>query len=241
MLGLFKYAPPPRRLSRNILAILVLFAGATHAGTILFSDLGTGSSLYAGGVEFSGSAVVGAGGQVSDGFAFTPSITALLTQIDVVLIYNSGRNSALLTLYSDTAGVPGTALDAWSLSNLPACPTTSCTLETVTPHSAITLLSGTQYWLIASTVAADTLGTWGLNTTGTFGGAASSTNGAAFTVISNYPLGAFDVIGTTVPEPATFALAAAGLALCLARKKMGPAKPAPHRATRGKNNLTNLV
>jgi hypothetical protein len=77
-------------------------------------------------------------------------------------------------------------------------------------------MAGTQYWLIASAIASDTQIAWPHNSVGASGPQAISTDGGPF-IVATAALGAFDVIGTTVPEPGTFALAAAGLALCIAR------------------------
>jgi hypothetical protein len=203
---------------KRVALTLLLGAGTTHAGTVLFSDLGSGGSVYNqfGANAISGSAA-GPGGSVTQGDAFTPSSTAVLGQIDVALTFISGTNSVELTLNADNAGSPGAVLQTWTLTNLPTFGT-CCTLETVTPNSPITLMSGTQYWLIASVVAANTSDGFNWNNTGATGPHAESDKGQPF-VVSTATIGAFDVL-SAVPEPSSFVLVAAGWAVCISRRSL---------------------
>jgi hypothetical protein len=124
------------------------------------------------------------GAPISEGMAFTPSGTYTLTQIDVAI----------------------------SLSSLPAY-ATCCTVETVTPPGSIVLSSGTQYWLVASTIASDTMDVWNISSPSVFG-LVWQTGFASF----SGTVGAFDVLGTVVPEPSAVLLSAGGLALLWLRR-----------------------
>ena len=200
----------------KIAAALTLLAGAETArggGVILFSDLGSGGNVYNTGSGYlvSGS-TSGAGQAASEYFAFTPSASAFLAQIDVAILSITGTNSVQVTLNSDSAGSPGAALEGWTLINLQTVPNSCCGLETVLSTSPVFLAAGTQYWVGASAIASDTWAEFYLDSTSITGTRAFSINGGSFLLGPN-TLGAFDVIG--VPEPGTFALAATGLALCL--------------------------
>ena len=204
-------------LGKAVTALVVLLGAATaHAGVILFSDLGE-SPVYNCCNNYFGISgpTSGAGAQLTEYSSFAPSSTALLGQIDVATEYVSGTNSAQLILAADSAGLPGTVLETWTLTNLPALGT-CCVLQTVTPTSAIMLISGVQYWVGASAIATDTFDILNTNSIGASGPVAESFNGGPV-FGSTAPLVAFDVL--SVPEPGTFVLVAAGLALCLARRR----------------------
>ncbi len=85
-------------------------------------------------------------------------------------------------------------------------------VDTETPGSAVYLLSGTQYWLVAAAGAPDTTLNWRATTSST-GLIAFNTGSGFFTQTTNQA--AFDVLGGPVPEPATAFLTAGGLALIL--------------------------
>jgi hypothetical protein len=192
-----------------VLGLFLLSDGLARAGTILFSDLGTGVNVYD---PLIGDVVSGATstqGSAAFAFGFMPSSTAQLQQIDAAVTYfDEGPNSIELTLYTDNGGTLGSVLDQWNLTGLPDyvpghgfC----CALQTITPHSSVVLTSGVRYWLFASTISGDTADVWQQNSMGVSGPFVSAGGGATML------LGAFDVIGSAVPEPTTFSFVAAGL------------------------------
>ena len=67
------------------------------------------------------------------------------------------------------------------------------------------LQAGTQYWLIADPGNAATVDAWNFNSIGDTGPHAVSAGGGPFTDGTN-TRGAFEILGTPVPEPSTLAL-----------------------------------
>jgi hypothetical protein len=98
--------------------------------------------------------------------AFTPSVNRTLRRIEVALAYGGGTNEAVIGLYSDNAGVPGTALRSWRVSNLPNYQT-CCVIQAVTDSSGISVTAGVQYWVVVKTGSTDrnALIGWLYNTT----------------------------------------------------------------------------
>jgi hypothetical protein len=188
---------------------LLLFPLAANATTI-FTSLGAGNSYD----DTTGASVSGAssntGSFAATGMAFTPSGNFLLGQIDTALNFWAGTNSVVLTLNTDSGGSPGSVLETWNLGTLPAIET-CCTIETVTPTSPIFLNSGVQYWLVASPGAANTSVVWEANNLGLTGTEGQRIGNSAFNPI-RATLSAFDVQGTSVPEPGTFGAEAAAIA-----------------------------
>ncbi len=154
----------------------------------------------------------------AQGFSFTPSASESVSQVDIALQIFGGTDSVVVTLNADSGGLPGAVLETWNVSGLPA-PATCCTLQSLAPGVPLTLTSGTIYWLIATPGAADTFAGWNLNNTSSTGPrAVQSSSGGAFSLFgATDTQGAFDVIGAAaVPEPASMALATAGLAVLFA-------------------------
>jgi len=100
------------------------------------------------------------------GNAFTPATSATATAISVGLgDLNSGHGSIQLSLYSDNAGVPGTALGTGTATNVQDYGT-CCGATTATLSPGVALTAGTQYWVVVSTTAQDTdIYGWNFNTT----------------------------------------------------------------------------
>jgi hypothetical protein len=204
------------RLRRFSAAVLVAI-GTAHSEAILFSDLGSATNPYyrGSGWVVSGPLDPVGGVYATLGFAFSPSQTAQLTRIDVALSNGDyGENSGRLTLQSDIGGLPGEILYSWDLYGLPTSPTTGFPLEMVTPNSPIELVSGQQYWLTMSAIATRSLVNWSGNSTGATGPMSVRRLPDGTSNVTIQTLGAFDVIGTAVPEPGNFVLVSAGLALC---------------------------
>jgi hypothetical protein len=196
---------------------LIIFASLTlpfltiaNADTI-FSDLGPGNSHTDHGYTVSGSASVAGFNEVAMGF--TPSGDFLLQQIDVAVEALTGTNSVVLTLNSDNGGLPGSVIMSWNISNLPPDDSSNANfVETVTPGSVINLAFGTQYWLVVAPGASDTLAGWDNSNSGE--SVIAYNIGDGYFTHTNESV-AFDVLGNTVPEPASGLLAAVGMALLL--------------------------
>jgi hypothetical protein len=180
-------------------------------GTVIYSDFNPTNVTYQGGWGIYGTSNdLFPGAFNSMAMAFTPVFEASLTSIDVAISWSSGTNSVVLTLDSDNSGVPGGVIASWTLNNLPSfgfC----CTAETVMAASPIPLGAGTRYWVTAAPGTSDTRAIWtNTNTLGLL--ADQQTLGGPF-IPGNSTLSAFDVNGIVVPEPSSFVLVAASLAL----------------------------
>ena len=168
-----------------------------------------------------------AGGAFSAAMGFTPSVSAILTQIDVSLTWTSGTNSGpVLTLKSDSGGLPGPVLMSWNLSgglaSFVANGACCSAIESVTPSSTLSLFAGTQYWLVASAGAADTWDDWVVG--GVSGAPVATTQvaGGPLVRITDQEAG-FDVIGA--PEPASVTLVGVALGWILILFHRGYLRP----------------
>ncbi|MGH6890357.1 MAG: choice-of-anchor R domain-containing protein [Rhizomicrobium sp.] len=98
--------------------------------------------------------------------AFTPSTNATVTKIEVAVTYMVGTNGVKIGLYSDANGVPGAALIAKDVTNLPpfgGC----CATMVLKDKDGIAATAGTQYWVVLSTDSNNDgfLGSWNYNST----------------------------------------------------------------------------
>jgi hypothetical protein len=183
----------------------------TAKGTVLYSTNGTVSPGFS---TASGStASRTAGTTLAFAMEFTPTITGTLDSISVGIIsLTAGISTIDFLVTTNSGGVPGTTLDTL---HVPL--TTSNALQTANSNNHPLLTAGTLYWLEITAPA--TIGNvrWDL--------AAPVTSGTTWNSISNASssgsLDAFELTGTTTPEPATFVFAACGLAgLAIAKKAL---------------------
>lgn len=202
-----------------VAAVMVSMFSAPALATTIFSTLDGSGKYDAGDAWTIGSSPV----SFSSASGFVSPGNFSLEQIDVGLSNVTGTNSATVSLWTDAAGVPGTLLGSWSVSNLPAFGATDSALTTISGISGIDLLAGAAYFLAVAPGAGDTWDTWNWSTVSTGdvlystdGGATWGTNGGA------QALGAFVLIGSTggsVPEPITITLFGAGLAGAAAMRR----------------------
>ena len=194
-------------------------AFSANAGT-LFSDLGTGSSVY----DPSPGSIVkgsGAGGNnITQARPFTVSGTGdfLVSQIDLAVLKNGGASTFAASIWTSASNLPGTELGSWDLSTS-FDPNTCCGLVTQTGITGVTLTGGTQYFMLLGPQALGdaTDVAWQGNTLGLTGSQLGSLDGGATWIADGTgPQRAFDVLGNAaVPEPATIPLLAAGCAALL--------------------------
>ncbi|MBI5618619.1 MAG: VPLPA-CTERM sorting domain-containing protein [Gammaproteobacteria bacterium] len=136
------------------------------------------------------------GWQVNASFAPTVEFAASgnyeVTQIDVLLVYDSGTNGATISLLTaTTGGAPGDVLGSWGVSALPASGLGP--LTTVYSISQVNLLAGQSYFLRIAPADATTNGAWlfGANETTIYNGDAlaySSNNAPAFRILGSSPV-----------------------------------------------------
>jgi len=184
---------------RGVLCALALavFPGFTKAD-VIFSDFGPGNTYsccldWGIGLHIPPFSTVSA-------MAFTPSSNFDLSQINLGITWVGNTNSVNVSLETDSAGLPGTTIESWTLTNLPPVGSTNL-IETISPVSTIELRAWQQYWIAAAGVG-DASAVWNWNIVGATGAYAQS-DGGSF-VLNQGTLGAFDVLGAPVPEPSSF-------------------------------------
>lgn len=193
-------------------------AATLHAGPLtLYSDLGTGSSVYG----TNGSVVQGsgAGSWITQAWQFTVSGTGdfNLTQVDLGLTAR-GVGQITASLWTNLSSLPDVELGSWNLTVAEAAGQ-CCLLTTQSGITGITLTGGDRYWMVVGPRnSTDNIHIeWISNTVGATAPVLGSLNGGASWisdgVITN---AAFDVLGTAAaqaPEPGTMAMLGLGAAL----------------------------
>jgi hypothetical protein len=177
---------------------------------IVYTTLGP-SSAY----DTSGGAVFGGPtsfeGFFVSGFMFSPSETVNLSRIDAPFGLITGANSFTLTLRAadGTSGGPGTVLESFPATGRLGPIGTNALLDfNSATHPLLT--AGTTYWLVATT-ADSTVAEWNVNNQGIHG-TYYSIQGGRELLIPNQVVGAFQVSGNPLPEPASLTLL--GLGAC---------------------------
>ena len=135
------------------------FAGTDSAPPTLqkiYSNLGTGTDVYVG----SGFLLTGPNSAAKAvqylSIPFTPNSNSTVEVLSAAIQYSSGANQINLSLYSDSAGTPGTLLAGpFIVKNVPTY-YTCCKLATAVVKPSLSVTGGTQYWLIADTPPAGT-------------------------------------------------------------------------------------
>lgn len=207
--------------------VAFVFAGGAK-GTILFTSLDPATTSDSGG---------GSTDAQFAAVAFVPTVSGDLTDIIVDVFSNPATTAPTtwtFTLYTNGSSNPGTVLESWT-----ATPPPVGSFNTSDPNSIdttfdavdnIVLNAGTEYWfVIDATNHSNTNGTPDIGWAGN--GAGEPLGGIwvgnAFNNLSQAnagnPLGAIEVDGTPLPEPATLALLGLG-ALALAVRRYRPAR-----------------
>jgi hypothetical protein len=207
-------------LSVKSLLFTLGFCAVAANASILFSDLGTGGSVY----DSSGSSIVeGASPNITQARPFTVAGAGLfdLTRFDL------GMNLAptfpatfTASIWTDSSGQPGTELGSWDMvTTTPYL--TCCTLTTQSGITGVTLTGGRQYWMVLGPRSPNDGSKvyWAFNTLGQNSAILGSLDGGATWIHdSRNANAAFDVQGIATPEPGSLLLLGAGLACTMIRR-----------------------
>jgi PEP-CTERM motif-containing protein len=208
--------------------LLATFISGNGKADVVYSNFGPGGTYDCCGAHGIGYflTIRGASDQ-QIGMAFTPTSDFYLSQIDLPITWGGGSNDFIVTLQSDSSGLPGAVLESWELAaDLPPLGHANPGAETLLASSAVTLQADQQYWLVVAGGTDTTSGAWNFSSTDALGLEAIRLNGGSFTVDSATwfnPMSAFDVLGTpvgAVPEPSSALLVGAvilGLVTCRRR------------------------
>ena len=137
-------------------------------GAAIYSNIAT---AYAKGLYFAGEGGTicgincGLGEQIWDATGFTPTASAKAVEIDVAVGYISGADEVTVNIYSDSSGVPGSALWSGVAKKLPTfgdC----CGLAVAKITGGLALKKGTPYWVVVTTdkKEATTFAAWSIAT-----------------------------------------------------------------------------
>jgi len=185
---------------------------AAAAPQVAFSTIdGSGGSYFAGGSVVGGSAFQGPADR------FVPSVSGLLSSVQLGLRYIETPQSVQVQIRADDAlGWPGAILASGIVT---ASTSDTFSLTSFVPANPVQLSTGTGYWAAVLPLSSDTFLAWGqsLYANGTL---AMSQDGGGSWGIGPPPqrLDAFRV--NVIPEPSTLALLGPGaLALAMMRRR----------------------
>jgi hypothetical protein len=146
---------------------------------------------------------------------FTPSVTTNLKRIDLAASFLGGEtNSLTLQLAVDNNNAPGAVLESWTLGPLGFFGDLNPPVNAISKLTPL-LQAGVTYDVVAYAIGDEDAG-WNLNNQGYNGNFLYTTDGSHWQT-SNDLLGAYDVIGAPVPEPASALLLSTGMTLLAAR------------------------
>ena len=207
-----------------LLGLLAILAcpGRLHAGlNTLFSTFGPGDSYNTG--PFGGWIVGGNPGDNFDtavGFTIDQGIPQRLDTVEVAAYLSSGTNSLDVWLMDDSAGEPGTVLEAFNFTNLVSNPGSSILLGTSSLNPILN--PATPYWLVLSAPHEDdTYAAWSLSGPALPGTVLQRTGASSWTSYSDSTLPALRLTGdpVVVPIPGALLLGTLGLGMAAARLK----------------------
>jgi hypothetical protein len=208
------------------LALMIVAPSASRA-SVVFSNLGAGSSSNIDGNEVGNDRD---GDNLAEGDTFTPGGNFTMTTLQLALsCWGTCANTYTVELTNDASGVPGTSIlfSSVQLGTALAAPSTTSLVTIAT--SAVSLVSGTSYWIV---VLPDVGGTdeiqWNWNTTGDpsnlatafAGGGAGDTWFTLGGTPSAYEVDG-TIVGTGTPEPGTLGLMLGGGLLIGLLRKVG--------------------
>jgi hypothetical protein len=191
----------------SVAAVSLLGAASAQATTVYFSDFGPGNSYDGGSGWTVSTAASTINDDITSGMQFTAAASGSVDTIDIALSVAGGSGAADIDLWTDASGAFGTLLGSWHVIAAPAFGSSNNSPITISGITGVTLTAGTGYWLNA-TATGDTWGAWNSNTIGLMG--TLKQNNSNF---GGENIGAFDILGGAVPEPATWAMMIGGFGL----------------------------
>lgn len=211
---------------RNSAALLLMwfFAGVGQAtGSVIYSNFGPGMTFdTTSGHSWTINGFLGLGtGQQAIAHQFRPSGSYTFTDAQVALLLLSGPSSIAVFLQEDSGGLPGAVLEEIDVIGLTAVPTVTVANSVLRPE----LQDGTLYWLTVVAGAPGVRAGWSWNSIGdtSTGTNFASTQGGSpvgpWTLNAGLTRGAFQIDGTPVPDPSTWALLGTGLAGLLTMRR----------------------
>jgi hypothetical protein len=172
--------------------------GPLPAGvTVIYSNLGTGNSLYNASEGWTEAGAEANGYPVVEAMSLTPNANYDLVRVDVAVTYVSGLNGMTLILAENSDGVPGKVLGSAPFTDMPDFGT-CCKLETkkVTSNLHLPVKAGQTDWLYPLPAKTTSYLVWNYDTTNESGnGAISQNNGKTWVQAPLSPFGAFDLYG----------------------------------------------
>lgn len=212
------------RNSITLLFAILLFAGqrSEAADVGFFGNLSNGTSVGA-----TGSTVGGASGAIfAQGFTMGSTLQYALQRFTLGEGNGADGGTPMVSIYSDNAGAPGTALTSNLWDNSPASTTPGSKI--VPLGTSFNLLTNTKYWFVVSEANSGAAGAsfdWVNSSPGelptdkfatgsgvTYLGTMTKTTSTAWTTAPNGFLG-FRLSGasTAVPEPSTYVMISAAM------------------------------
>jgi hypothetical protein len=211
-------------VGRILFVVGIAFISGVPAGasTVLFSDLGTGIfPVY----QQIGTLVQGSGSPGPFGSSVSladifGSGGGAVSEIDLGVTNIAGLNTFSVSIWTanTTADgfVVGTQISGASWTSSTAAPFGSCcALVSITGITGVIIPAGENFLVLAPVSLTDASeNVWNASFTAT--GVGQSTDGGATWQFSVTALGAFDILGTSVPEPSASLMAASAIAVLFA-------------------------
>ncbi len=182
----------------------------------LYTNLGTGSSVYncCSGWTVSGTGSIGT--SFTSANEFSPTASGSVGEIDVAVGLVEGTNSFYLDVDANNNGVPGAVLASFTGLSSSTTFGSCCGLVSITGISGLSLTAGTDYWLVLgpTSTSATTWEAWNFSNSATGNDDYSTNGGQSWVQQGNQSQGAFQIIagtGGTTPEPTSLLLFGTGV------------------------------